>query len=158
MIAPICCSPPALSHGATSKVRARCGPNFLHSGDCGRMLTRVSARDTGRRGPTPVRRPFLPHQSCGDPDCCGLSWGVLRADQPDTADIIGNDCKAIVRTVPGRRSATHSERDGINPRRGECTTPPLRKRESISGVSEMLVFVCNECGESVRISDHCCPN
>jgi hypothetical protein len=39
---------------------------------------------------------MLPHQSFGDPDCCGCLNGVVRGDQ---ADIVCNECEAVVRTV-----------------------------------------------------------
>ena len=38
----------------------------------------------------------IPHASFGDADCCGCLNGVVRGDQ---ADIIRNECGAVVRRV-----------------------------------------------------------
>src|SRR5713226_8156600 len=39
----------------------------------------------------------LPHSSFGGPDCCGCLNGIIRGDQ---ADIVCNECEAVIRTVP----------------------------------------------------------
>ena len=38
----------------------------------------------------------IPHEWFGDPECCGCLNGVVRGDQ---ADIVCNECAAMVRTV-----------------------------------------------------------
>jgi hypothetical protein len=43
------------------------------------------------------RGPIIPHSDFGDVDCCGCLFGIGRGDQ---ADIVCNECNAIVRTVP----------------------------------------------------------
>jgi hypothetical protein len=39
----------------------------------------------------------LPHSDFGDPECCGCLNGVIRGDE---ADIVCNECGAVLRTVP----------------------------------------------------------
>src|ERR1044071_9714178 len=39
----------------------------------------------------------LPHSEFGDADCCGCLNGISRGEQ---ADIVCNECDAVVRTVP----------------------------------------------------------
>jgi hypothetical protein len=44
--------------------------------------------------------PILPHSEFGDPECCGTLWPLVRDDNPDVADIMCNECEAVVKTVP----------------------------------------------------------
>lgn len=43
---------------------------------------------------------MLPHQDFGEPDCCGGLAGIIRSDDHGIADVICNECDAMIRTVP----------------------------------------------------------
>jgi hypothetical protein len=97
--------------------------------------------------------PILPHQSFGDPDCCGTLWPLARESDPGVADIICNECDAVVKTVPvGDVERTIREMefslDMCNP-----TCPHCRKENLITGFSEIMAFTCRHCGRLVRLSD-----
>jgi hypothetical protein len=49
------------------------------------------------------RVPINPHSDFGDADCCGCLFGVA---QGDLAEIVCNECRVVVRTVP----ASHLQR------------------------------------------------
>ena len=77
----------------------------------------------------------------------------MRPDQPDTADIICNECEAVVRTVPtADLQCTLDEMEStLDVATARC--PHCGSVNLFPGFSEMLAFVCKECGESVRLSD-----
>jgi hypothetical protein len=102
--------------------------------------------------PGEVPGPILPHESFGDPDCCGTLWCRVRQDQPDISDITCNECRAVVRTVATadlQRTLDEMEStlDVASARCPHCGGVNL-----FPGFAEMLAFVCKECGESVRVS------
>ena len=103
--------------------------------------------------PEEASRPILPQESFGDPECCGTLWGRARPDQPDISDIICNECHAVIRTVATAElqrtlDEMESTLDVASARCPHCGSVNL-----FPGFFEMLAFVCNECGESVRVSD-----
>ena len=68
----------------------------------------------------------LPHSDFGDPDCCGCLNGIVHGDH---ADIVCNECGAVVRTVPaGDLERTLDEMEltlETKRRKGQaCLSPP----------------------------------
>lgn len=61
---------------------------------------------TGRKGENIARGeqdiPIIPHELATETDCCGCLIVQVRGDQ---ADIICNECGAVIRTVPVERAA-----------------------------------------------------
>jgi len=97
--------------------------------------------------------PILPHQDFGDPECCGTLWPLIREDQPDTADIICNECDVVVKTV----AVADLQRtlDEMELTLDVCTAkcPHCGKVNVFTGFSEMLAYTCRECGAAVKVSD-----
>jgi DNA-directed RNA polymerase subunit RPC12/RpoP len=103
--------------------------------------------------PVEAAGPTLPHESFGDPECCGTLWGRARQNRPDISDIICNECRAVIRTVATadlQRTLDEMEStlDMASARCPHCGSVNL-----FPGFSEMVAYVCNECGESVQLSD-----
>jgi phage FluMu protein Com len=97
-----------------------------------------------------TRLPTLPHSEFGDLDCCGCLAGHLRGD---IAEIIFNECGALIRTVPTtalERVLAEMELT-LNFCSEEC--PHCRSVNLISGFSQMLAYTYKNCGELVRLSD-----
>ena len=114
-------------------------------------------RYTDCEDPEEITGPILPHSDFGDPECCGTLWGLPRPHEPDTADIICNECETIVRTV-----ATTDLRRTLGEMEATlevaCAICPHCENVNIfPGFSEILAFVCHECGGPVRLSDHSVP-
>jgi hypothetical protein len=82
-------------HGATaahgSRQRRDAGPRWIP----GRMLIRSDVMDEIEEPPI-----LVPHQHCGNPDCCGIIMPVVRGDQ---ADLTCNECGTVIRTVAAAR-------------------------------------------------------
>jgi hypothetical protein len=93
---------------------------------------------------------FLPHADFGDPECCGCLNGVIRADH---ADIVCNDCGAVVRTVPlNDLEKTLNEMElKLDLATAKC--PHCQSVNLFPGFSRMLAFVCQTCGKGVSIPE-----
>src|SRR5215471_15546803 len=92
----------------------------------------------------------LPHESFGDPDCCGCLNGVVRGDQ---ADIVCNECASVVRTVPAadlQQTLTEME---LSLEVCSELCPQCGAANVFPGFSAMMAFTCQECGKVVRLSD-----
>jgi DNA-directed RNA polymerase subunit RPC12/RpoP len=100
-----------------------------------------------------IEGPILPHSDFGDPDCCGTLWPLERPGQPGTADIICNECDAVVRTVPTadlQRTLDEME-STLEVASAKC--PHCGAVNLFPGFTQMLAYVCTECGEPVKVSD-----
>jgi hypothetical protein len=93
--------------------------------------------------------PILPHGEFGDADCCGTLLGVIRNDRPETAEIVCNECAAVVRTV----AAGDLQRalDEMEATLDLCSAicPHCNPVNLFPGFSIITAYVCKECGESV---------
>jgi hypothetical protein len=91
---------------------------------------------------------ILPHSEFGAPECCGL---LLPFDRGDFADIICNECGAIVQsteTADLRRALDEMQlKLGLASER--C--PYCRSVNLLPGFSEMLAFTCRSCGKAVVV-------
>jgi ribosomal protein S27E len=92
----------------------------------------------------------LPHSSFSDPNCCGCLNRVIQRDQ---ADIMCNECNAVVRTVPvGDLRRTLDEMElTLDVATAKC--PHCGAVHLSPGFSELRAFTCKQCGEVVRLSD-----
>jgi hypothetical protein len=76
--------------------------------------------------------------------------GVVHGDH---ADIVCNECGAVVRTVPAAELLrTLTEMELTLDVAGEIC-PHCRKVNLFPGFSRMLAFTCSECGRAVDVSD-----
>jgi hypothetical protein len=92
----------------------------------------------------------LPHSSFGSPDCDGCLNGIVRGDQ---ADIICNGCYAIVRKVSAselERTFTEME---LSLDFASAVCPHCGAIHLAPGFSELMAFLCDNCGELVKLSD-----
>jgi hypothetical protein len=91
---------------------------------------------------------ILPHSEFGAPECCGL---LLPFDRGDFADIICNECGAIVQsteTADLRRALDEMQlKLGLASER--C--PYCRSVNLLPGFSEMLAFTCRSYGKAVVV-------
>jgi len=90
----------------------------------------------------------LPHSDFGDAEGCGL---LLPFERGDFADIICNECGAIVQTVeaPDLRRALDEMQlklDVASERYPFCRSVNL-----LPGFSQMLAFTCRSCGRAVVV-------
>jgi ribosomal protein S27E len=91
---------------------------------------------------------ILPHSDFGDPECCGL---LLPFERGDFADIICNECGAIVRTVPTAdlRRTLDDMQLKLDVASERC--PHCRSVNLLPGFSQMLSFTCRSCGRAVVV-------
>jgi hypothetical protein len=89
----------------------------------------------------------LPHQCFGDPDCCGCLKGIIR---DNVAEIVCNECEAVVRTArPAELQRALDEMElMLDVASAQC--PDCGTTHLASGLSELLAFVCEQCGQTVR--------
>jgi len=91
---------------------------------------------------------LLPHSSFGDPGCRGWLNSVIRGDQ---ADIVCNECEAVVRTVPaGRLNQTLAEME-LTLDIGSAVCPHCGAVNLFPGFTGMKAYICRECGEGVAL-------
>ena len=86
--------------------------------------------------------PVVPHELVGGMDCCGCLIVNVRGNQ---ADIICNECGAVVRAVPVESAAAAMVE--------LASTEICSARCSHCGALNTFPgFVCSECGEGVVVS------
>jgi hypothetical protein len=88
----------------------------------------------------------LPHADFGAPDCCGCLNGIPRGG---TADIVCNECSAVIKTVPvdQLRQALDAMEASLDVASAIC--PPCEAVHLAPGFSQLLAFICDNCGEAV---------
>jgi ribosomal protein S27AE len=92
----------------------------------------------------------LPHSDFGDPDCCGCLNGIAYGGQ---AVIVCNECLAEVQTVPVAEleQTLHEMELSLDVATAEC--PHCGAIYIAPGFSELLAFVCDQCGHGVTVAD-----
>jgi hypothetical protein len=95
------------------------------------------------------RLPIIPHENLGA-DCCGCLYVRVEGEQ---ADIVCNECAAVIRTVPvadvERVVKELGQTDTICSAR--CTH--CGAVSSFPGFATIDVFVCSECGEGNAVAN-----
>jgi predicted RNA-binding Zn-ribbon protein involved in translation (DUF1610 family) len=92
----------------------------------------------------------VPHSSFGAPSCCGCLDGIVRGDQ---ADIVCNECNAVVRRVPSaelRRALSEME---LSLEVSTAMCPNCGAVKVARGFSKLLAFTCEECGAITKLVD-----
>jgi hypothetical protein len=92
----------------------------------------------------------ISHSDFGNPECCGCLNGIVRGD---VAEIVCNECAAVVRTVPAEelQRALDEMESSLDVASAIC--PHCRAVNLFPGFSEMLAFACKECGRPVQMRD-----
>jgi hypothetical protein len=148
---------PSSGHGdGRSAVRSRRSPSAA-LGEPGAAETRCRAEGANKAAREAMRKEksmsgervvgtTLPHSSFGSPDCCGCPNGVTRRDE---ADLVCNECWAIVRTVAaGELERTIHEMElSLEVATAKC--PHCAAVHVQSGFSKLLAFVCAQCGRGM---------
>jgi hypothetical protein len=88
----------------------------------------------------------LPHSDFGDPECCGCLNGVIRGDQ---ADIVWNECGAVLRTVPVANVGQTLTELELTLEVASEVCPHCGWVNLFPGLSRMLAFSCRHCGKAV---------
>jgi hypothetical protein len=97
-----------------------------------------------------VTATFIPHAEFGDPDCCGVLFGIVEGEY----GLIGcNECDAVVRAVLSKDlQGTLTEMElSLDTCSEMC--PRCKAVNLIVGFSEVRAYTCRSCGEVVRLSD-----
>lgn len=110
-------------------------------------MRRPSGHETGDIND---RLPIVPHQTTGDPDCCGCLYVRIEGDR---AEIVCNECEAVLRTVPiddvERVFNELAETDVCCSAR--C--PHCGAINVFPGMTTIEAFICDKCGEGVKVED-----
>ncbi len=94
--------------------------------------------------------PIIPHENLGA-DCCGCIFPLRRGDE---ADLMCNECQAVIRTVPATevdQALAELVRTLRSAEICSYTCPHCGAVRAFPGFSSMIAFVCSSCGESVTI-------
>ena len=92
--------------------------------------------------------PIVPHSGLVDSDCCGC---LIVVEHGDNADLICNECGALVRTVPTDEASQILLRMAMDQGMCSATCPHCRAVNTFPGFTSIEAFVCRECGEGVSI-------
>ena len=90
--------------------------------------------------------PIIPHEATGA-DCCGCLIVQVRGD---VAEIVCNECGAVVFTVPAKHAAAAMVQLASSE---ICSArcPHCRALNTFPGFSAIEAFICSERGEGVSV-------
>jgi hypothetical protein len=91
--------------------------------------------------------PIIPHVSLGT-DCCGCL--VVRVNN-DEADIVCNECGAVIRTVRVRDIQAVMSEMAQTDIVSSAVCTHCGALNMFPGMSSVEAFICSECGEGVTI-------
>jgi hypothetical protein len=86
----------------------------------------------------------IPHAEFGDPECCGCLNGIITGD---TAEIVCNECNAIVRRVPASELRVVLSEMELVLDVASSSCPHCGAVNLFPGFTKMHAFTCRECGE-----------
>ena len=90
----------------------------------------------------------LPHQTFGDPECCGCLNGLIRGDH---AEVVCNECGQVIRRLPAadlNQAFTEMELT-LDVAAEIC--PFCRSVNLFPGFTEMKAYICQNCDKSVVV-------
>jgi hypothetical protein len=91
---------------------------------------------------------ILPHADFGAPECCGL---LLPNERGEVADIICNECGAIVQTVPASDLSLILDQMQLKLDVATERCPYCRSVNLLPGFSKTFAFTCRSCGRAVAV-------
>jgi hypothetical protein len=91
--------------------------------------------------------PVVPHQLAGSADCCGCLIVEVRGTE---ADLICNECGAMVRTVPAA-DAKRVLMEILCVEICSATCPHCGALNTFPGFSSIEAYICSECGLGVSV-------
>src|SRR5690242_18576547 len=91
----------------------------------------------------------LPHSEFGAPDCCGCLNGIVREDQ---AEIVCNECGAVVRTVPAEELQKTLNEMTLSLDVAAARCPHCKAVHLAPGFTSLVAFVCPNCGKGVDLT------
>jgi hypothetical protein len=88
--------------------------------------------------------PIVPHND----DCCGC---LIVVERGDDADLVCNECLAVIRTVPTDEAPQILLRMAMD--EGMCTEtcPHCQALNTFPGFTSIEAYICVECGEGVSV-------
>jgi hypothetical protein len=92
--------------------------------------------------------PIVAHEVATGEDCCGCLIIQVRRDQ---ADIICNECGAVIRTLPAERARAVM----LEMASGAICSARCNHCDALNtfpGFSDIEACICAECGESVVVN------
>jgi hypothetical protein len=90
----------------------------------------------------------LPHSDFGAPECSGL---LLPFEPGDFADIVRNECGAIIKTVNAADLRRAFDEMQLNLDVASERCPFCSSVKLLPGFSQMLAFTCRLCGRDVVV-------
>jgi hypothetical protein len=93
-------------------------------------------------------RTTIAHSDFGRPDCCGCLCAIVRGDQ---ADVVCNECNTVVRTVPAVKLRQTLDEMELTLELSSAVCPYCGSVNVFPGFSQIVAFVCRECGASVNL-------
>src|SRR5689334_13782135 len=90
----------------------------------------------------------LPHSDFGAPDCCGCLNGIVRGDH---AEIVCNECAAVVRTVPAENLEKTLNEMTLTLHIAAARCPHCKSVHLAPGLTNLSAFVCPYCGENMEV-------
>ena len=93
---------------------------------------------------------LVAHADHGDPECCGLLMPVVRGDQ---ADLVCNECGAILRTVPTAEAEQTLVAMMLTAASGMCSAicPYCGGANFFPGYTSMDAYTCRSCRAGVVV-------
>jgi hypothetical protein len=92
--------------------------------------------------------PIIPHEHVAKVECCGCLMARARDDQ---ADILCNECGAIIRTVAVGEVLSAMLELARTDLICSATCTHCGALNAFPEVSSIIAFVCGECGEGVSV-------
>jgi hypothetical protein len=90
--------------------------------------------------------PIVPHD---DDDCCGC---LIVVERGAVADLVCNECGALIRTVPTDEAPQILMRMVIDQGMCSAVCPHCQALNTFPGFTSIEAFICRECGEGVSVT------
>jgi hypothetical protein len=94
--------------------------------------------------------PIVPHEFAEpNVNCCGC---LIVQDRGELADLVCNECSVIVKTLPADQAMSAlTEMAWSTGEVASATCPHCGSVNVRPGFSELLGFICSECGKGVAV-------
>jgi len=96
------------------------------------------------------RQTIIPHSALDAPDCCGCLMVVIDGL---TAQLICNECHVLIRAVPAIEVEQRLREMELALSLSSAMCPHCGAVNLFPGLSQVIAFVCHECGEPVTHLD-----
>ena len=94
--------------------------------------------------------PIVPQSDVGVEGCCGCLCPVERGDE---ADLVCNECGAIIQIVPIAQVEPTLLRMAMSQDFCSATCPHCGALNTVPGFTSIMAYICKECGEGVSVEN-----